>query len=201
MPVRVKSKWANKFIRCPAPYTIRASWSKIVKDMVAPRNLWRSTLPKETMIAGLKTRFPEKKTAIYVLDGNRMTDHLGLFITFQKELKFPDYFGHNTDAFFECITDMDWLDFDCCFVVIEHSESILKDHLEDIAWFLDLCQEASKEWAKPIALGECWDRPAKPFAFIFLFKDEKKANEEAFKNLPILDGKGIHSWTKCLADK
>jgi RNAse (barnase) inhibitor barstar len=43
------------------------------------------------------------------LNANRMTDYPGLFQTFQNSLEFPDYFGHNTNAFLECITDMDWL--------------------------------------------------------------------------------------------
>jgi hypothetical protein len=74
-------------------------------------------------------------------------------------------------------------------VLIEHSENLLRDRAEDVGWFLDLCQKVSDEWSQPIALGEPWDRPAKPFVFIFLFSEEKKASEGPFASLPVLDEK------------
>ena len=160
-----------------------------MSNVVCSQAIWRSTLPIATLLDHLETTFPKESTGVFVLNGNRMAHHAGLFETFQKELKFPDYFGHNTNAFLECITDMDWLVRDSYWVVIEHPENLLKDLPEDLGWFLDICQKVSSEWSQPIALGESWDRPAKPFVFIFLFSEEKKAPEGPFASLPLLDEK------------
>ena len=158
-----------------------------MRNVVCSQARWRSTLPVATIIDHLQSSFPKGTAGVFVLNANRMTDYTGLFETFQNALEFPAYFGHNTNAFLECITDMDWLIRDSYFILFEHSENLLINRPEDVGWFLDMCQKVSDEWSQPIALGESWDRPAKPFVFIFLFSKEKQASDEAFASLPVLD--------------
>ena len=47
--------------------------------------------------------------AIAVLDGAAVGSRAGFFQEIARRLHFPDYFGHNWDAVFDCLTDLNWL--------------------------------------------------------------------------------------------
>ena len=62
---------------------------------------------------------------------------------FQKALEFPDYYGKNLDAFWDCIS----IDCDVDFVTVIGSKSLpydLKPTMEKIA---DLLEQNKQEWA------------------------------------------------------
>ena len=47
--------------------------------------------------------------AIAVLDGTEASTRAGVFQELARALHFPDYFGHNWDAVYDCLTDLTWL--------------------------------------------------------------------------------------------
>ena len=47
--------------------------------------------------------------AVAVLDGNKAGTRAGFFQEIAGALHFPDYFGRNWDAVYDCLTDFDWL--------------------------------------------------------------------------------------------
>jgi RNAse (barnase) inhibitor barstar len=47
--------------------------------------------------------------AIAVLDGDVAGTRAGFFQEIARVLHFPDYFGHNWDAVYDCLTDLTWL--------------------------------------------------------------------------------------------
>ena len=47
--------------------------------------------------------------AIAVLDGNEAGTRAGFFQEIARDLRFPDYFGRNWDAVYDCLTDLNWL--------------------------------------------------------------------------------------------
>jgi RNAse (barnase) inhibitor barstar len=59
----------------------------------------------ETLIASARARgaFP------HVLDGNDVLDKLSAMDAIAAALSFPDYFGRNLDALYDCLTDLSWL--------------------------------------------------------------------------------------------
>ena len=69
----------------------------------------------------------EIKKSYFLLDGNKMKTWKELFVEFQNVMKFPDYFGHNLDAFDECMQDLhDWLyEIDKYILFIENSKNLL----------------------------------------------------------------------------
>ena len=148
-------------------------------------SVWKSSLPKQELITRLNNKFKKCKGGIFPLNGSLMKTCPEIFKVFQQELKFPSYFGNNTSAFFECMTDMSWKILDSYFVIIDHAEELLSNEKQEIGWFLKMCLEISTEWSKPIDLGESWDRPAKPFAFIFLFSDEAAINSDEFNSITL----------------
>jgi hypothetical protein len=97
--------------------------------------------------------------------GRKMRTLAGLFDEFAAALQFPLYFGENKDAFDECIAEMDALPAGAGYVVlITEPDQVLADAaVGDLAWLVDSLANAAEAWARPIDLGESWDRPAVPF--------------------------------------
>lgn len=149
--------------------------------------IWKSKCNKDKALKLINSKFDCKKTFFYV-DSECMKTVSDLFECFSKSMDFPDYYGHNTGAFMECVTDMSWLISDSYFVIIESAEKLLSNEPYEIEWFLKKCSDISEEWSKPIQLGEAWDRPGKPFGFLFLFSDNSFANNVSFKNIHFLEG-------------
>ena len=46
---------------------------------------------------------------VAVLDGEAAGSRAGFFTEIARELAFPDYFGKNWDAVYDCLTDLNWL--------------------------------------------------------------------------------------------
>ncbi|MEU6646501.1 barstar family protein [Saccharomonospora sp. NPDC046836] len=45
----------------------------------------------------------------HVLDGRALGDKLSTLDAIAAALSFPDYFGRNLDALYDCLTDLSWL--------------------------------------------------------------------------------------------
>lgn len=43
---------------------------------------------------------------LYILDFSEIKHYIEIHSVIQKELDFPDYYGRNWDAFWDCLTDM-----------------------------------------------------------------------------------------------
>lgn len=74
----------------------------------------------------------------YVIDFKGVKDIYGIFEIIAKAMNFPDYFGYNWDAFWDCITDManlkmhiDILNFDVLKKVSEKDAAVFVDLLKD----------------------------------------------------------------------
>lgn len=104
---------------------------------------------------------------VWFLDGSKMTTLAGLFAEFSQRLNFPEYFGHNSAAFDECLADLSWHDTAGFCMVVTAAEQLLIDQQDDLEWLLDLLTGICKEWSVAVAVGEPWDRPALPFHVVF----------------------------------
>ncbi|MFB7982793.1 barstar family protein [Streptomyces vinaceus] len=71
--------------------------------------------------------------SVYVarLSGQDMPDEIATFQHFYEFLKFPEYFGWNWNAFYDCMRDLRWLSSDYHVLIIESAESILSE--DDVA--------------------------------------------------------------------
>ncbi|MCX5374988.1 barstar family protein [Streptomyces sp. NBC_00091] len=59
------------------------------------------------------------------LNGQDMPDEIATFQKFDETLKFPEYFGWNWNAFYDCLRDLQWLSSDYHVLIIESAESVL----------------------------------------------------------------------------
>lgn len=140
-------------------------------------------------------------TVVKLIRGTRGRNLQALFQEWAAALQFPYYFGHNWDAFDECINDLYWLPSKKYIFIITNVDSILQVDDKNFRIFLKLLKDAADTWAKPITGAEVndprWVRG--PIAFQIVFHCESinrkgtiaklKATgiEVAVKEIPPLD--------------
>lgn len=79
--------------------------------------------------------------SIYLLDGKDMTSREAAYEVIAKEMDFPDYFGKNLDALYDCLTDMSSES-----TVIFVNTALLQEYLGDYAEKILSCfRDASSE--------------------------------------------------------
>jgi hypothetical protein len=107
------------------------------------------------------------------LRGEKMRTVNGLFDEFAAVLQFPHYFGENWDAFDECLSDMHWLRSSSGIILlVANAEQVLLDDPGELPVLVRGLASASTTYARPIDLGEWWDRPAVPFHVVLLSSSE-----------------------------
>ena len=112
-----------------------------------------------------------------ILRGSKMRSAEALFDEFGAVMQFPDYFGENWNAFYECLTDLSWMPANAYVLVIVDADQVLVDEYEtEFPILFKFLLIASMEWAKPISLGEWWDRQAIPFHIVMQVSSEKASN-------------------------
>ncbi|CRK55524.1 hypothetical protein [Alloactinosynnema sp. L-07] len=62
----------------------------------------------------------------HVLDGTKIRSKRAMFTALADTLKFPDWFGHNLDALYDCLTDLSWLPADHHVLIWTHSQVLAK---------------------------------------------------------------------------
>ncbi|RCS43248.1 hypothetical protein DTL42_19015 [Bremerella cremea] len=107
-----------------------------------------------------------------LLDARMMKTVNGVFKEFATALQFPEYFGFNSAAFDECLTDLSWLNASGIYIGVVAAEELLRDESDEIGWLLQLLEGACKEWSEPIDEGGPWDRAAVPFHVVFHMANE-----------------------------
>jgi RNAse (barnase) inhibitor barstar len=123
---------------------------------------------------------------VRVLRGRKMRTEANLYDEFGAALQFPDYFGENWDALNECITDLSWVPAQRYVLVLVDAVAVLADtpprSLEVLTRILE---HAGEEWARPISVGEAWDRPAVPFHVVLQATAEERAAMVEWWKVPL----------------
>jgi len=65
-----------------------------------------------------------------------------------EALEFPDWFGRNWDAFFDCLTDLSWLPAGGHVLVLLNTNEMRRDAPEAFDTAKSIMQEAAAIWAK-----------------------------------------------------
>lgn len=87
-----------------------------------------------------------------------------------KAFEFPDYYGENIDAFWDCIRDLSWLNADNYTLKIENSRYFLTLEDEDTQKEIyDLLEKVREDWANvPNYKGEDQYRSKADFCIQYL---------------------------------
>ncbi len=67
-----------------------------------------------------------------------------LFSWYQKEGRFPDYFGRNWDAFLDCLRDFSWTDKKR--IIIAHDDVPLSGNEKELRTYLEILKTAVNDW-------------------------------------------------------
>ena len=137
-----------------------------------PPWILRSSAEPSGLVASFNNVKIPGNLAVRLLDGSLMANINELFAVFAEAFDFPDYFGNNSSAFSECMTDLSWLPASGYVAVISNSEELLKREPSEVSWLIESLRRISEAWSVPITVGESWDRPARPFHFILMHKPQ-----------------------------
>jgi len=84
--------------------------------------------------------------AVAVLDGTKANTRAEFFHQIASALRFPDYFGHNWDAVYDCLTDLNWLPAAGYVLVLDGFERLATDEPGQWEIGLKVLREACAFW-------------------------------------------------------
>lgn len=118
---------------------------------------------------------------IYEIDCGHLTNEQDLIDEFAKIFSFPDYFGGNWNAWWDCMTDLSE-EYQTSTVVLLKEFDVLTEKLskEEINHFLVLLRDVSVFWAIPVEGDDRYiDHSSISFKYILSCNDLSTA-EDAF---------------------
>ncbi len=152
----------------------------------------------------LATRGPLKLPdgiLLVVIDGEAARTAAELMDLFATAFEFPEYFGRNWNAFYDCLTDLDWCPPEGYVVVVSSAHAVMADepaHPEfkepsELAVLLDVLRRVTREWNAPVNEGQPWDRPGVPFHIVFVTETDHLAAlqdriAQTGREIPVLEG-------------
>ena len=87
--------------------------------------------------------------AVATIDGARIRDKETFLEEFARELKFPDYFGNNWDAFEECMKDLAWLQAEGVLLIYRDSGSFRNSCPDEWTIASGILLDAVEYWEVP----------------------------------------------------
>ena len=83
---------------------------------------------------------------VFPVDLRRVRDKEELLDTLAKALAFPEWFGHNYDALYDCLCDMGWRPAEGYLILLGHCDGIHGRAEQDFITLLDIFNRAAEEW-------------------------------------------------------
>jgi RNAse (barnase) inhibitor barstar len=74
------------------------------------------------------------------------TEKIELLARIGASMRFPDWFGSNWDALYDCLGDLSWLDARGHLLVIENAGELRAAAQEDFVTLLDVLEESARSW-------------------------------------------------------
>ena len=102
-----------------------------------------------TILNTVSDKYSTEKTLVAIIDGEH-TDTLEKFYSsIASQLRFPDNFGNNFDAFDEMMNDLDWLEEDRIYLIFRHYDIFLVEENDEAREILlTILDDASSEWKR-----------------------------------------------------
>lgn len=116
--------------------------------LLAPDSSWASVIvcPERTIDDFAATRgFRRAAPVVRIMRGTRCQNVDRLFQEWAAALQFPYYFGHNWDAFDECLADLNWLPANSYTFFLTKTHLLLPNSDDDFLTFTRVLDGVAKE--------------------------------------------------------
>jgi RNAse (barnase) inhibitor barstar len=87
-----------------------------------------------------------KAMAFFHLEGQKIEKKEQFLNHAAVAMKFPSHFGNNWDAFYDCLTDMDWVDAEGYLIYFDHTDAFASHHESQLETVVELFQDAVDFW-------------------------------------------------------
>ena len=102
-----------------------------------------------TILNTTSTKHSTEKTLVANIDGQQVDTLEKFYQELIVQLKFPDNFGRNLDAFDEMINDLNWLDESTiCLVFKNYDDFLSEENDEAREIILTILDDAAAEWKR-----------------------------------------------------
>jgi len=157
-------------------------WRDHLAALRGPDQPWIYTVAAtEASVANLPLQLDDNDPAVRILRGRKMSTGKAAFDEMSAALQFPYYFGENWNAVIDCLRDLAWMPAPGYVFVVTAANWLFKADPASWESLVAAIEYGGKHWSTPIERGEWWDRPAKPFHFVF--QAEENVIAEVTENL------------------
>lgn len=102
-----------------------------------------------TILNTIFNKHATEKTLVVIIDGEQIDTLDKFYDSISSQLKFPDIFGNNFDAFDEMINNLDWLEEDSiCLIFRNYDDFLSEENDEAREILLTILDDASSEWKR-----------------------------------------------------
>ena len=105
-------------------------------------------LKQQAPVAEVAKLAKSKGMAFFHIEGKHIQKKEQFLNHVSMAMHFPDYFGHNWDAFEECITDLDWVDADGYVIYFDHTDGFAAQHESQLETVVELFADAVAYWKR-----------------------------------------------------
>lgn len=110
----------------------------------APRGVY--WLKAHATVTDLSKLARRKGMAFFHLEGKKIEKKEQFLNHAAVAMKFPSHFGNNWDAFYDCITDMDWVESEGYVIYFDHTDAFAAHHESQLETVIELFQDAVDSW-------------------------------------------------------
>jgi Barstar (barnase inhibitor) len=112
-----------------------------------PAGVYRWQVPGSTRRAEVDAAAAEAGWRLYWLAGQTVTDQQEFLQLCAETFEFPDYFGENWDALYDCLTDLTWADTPTGYLVVYAGwQGLAQEEPESFTTALDIFADAAGLW-------------------------------------------------------
>ena len=102
-----------------------------------------------TILNTVSDKHSTEKTLVAIIEGQHTDTLENFYSSIAAQLKFPDNFGNNLDAFDEMMNDLDWLEEDhICLIFRNYDIFLVEENDEAREILLTVLDDASTEWKR-----------------------------------------------------
>ena len=87
-----------------------------------------------------------KKLAFFHLEGKKIEKKEQFLNHAAVAMKFPSHLGNNWDAFYDCLTDLEWVKAQGYVVYFDHTDQFESHHESQLETVMELFQDAVEFW-------------------------------------------------------